>query len=743
MSLYYDPTANNKPGNSSTLYLDNAGFTKQKNNLNNHENTLKLDTSALLTVKEINGTDCVGLLIEHWKDVAGSADLFRGLGCDVLDPALGKMQKSFNTVDAVSASASMYDDVGNCGGDHMSMGEGFNWDFILFNLGVTDEDDELFEFVKQNSLKKTNPDVHDFLKDTKSFDVAAGNVFLDQTLKYTDEEFKSHVGYSRIRDGDFDYRKVTADYRLETDQIIDLNKPLGVEACIQDLFFYYRDNVDLFNATYPGVRLVDANGDLTYEAREIFRDKVVNGIITREYSTYVSPAIMLNKLACFCENNNYNMSFKKLGRSKVLSLSAEISSALNSGRSVVCQAKNVKLKKITDYPVSKSTLSSEPYDGTIGGPEELTVIGVLNTEELVVSYRGYSWVLDLADQGKDTRIDEFYSILITQRPDNIAADLQPTPDTLFDEHKDKLGYEYYKTMERELRFPLEEIDEALKTVGPAYEARLYAIFDKYKGREKEFEQKYGISMYREDGKYNLELFKYILYMESGDARKIDFYDLKQRKQYSIYRRNYYLANPEKFEEIYKKKLFAGQGILAVNLDEICDTEALHTKYDYDNIGEHIVDVHVGGLYWGPVTRDDINDRFKTFVNNHGDNVRIRPMVGIPKKDKMEALFAGNKKPSFDAMREAMNFDGIPTNKEIKDALDHGSKVVFKTSGIQYLEDVNGVQGLTSVQEMKADELTILDIADDGRYIVTIKGNKYYYDAIKYNECCSDYYEITV
>ena len=42
MSLIYDPSANNKPANADTLFLNNEGFKQEQININNNESTLNL-----------------------------------------------------------------------------------------------------------------------------------------------------------------------------------------------------------------------------------------------------------------------------------------------------------------------------------------------------------------------------------------------------------------------------------------------------------------------------------------------------------------------------------------------------------------------------------------------------------------------------------------------------------------------------------------------------------------------------
>ena len=105
MSLIYDPSANNKPGKADALYLDNAVFKQKQNNIKDHENALKLDISALSAQEEIGGTECVGLLLKHWREVAEAGDAFRNFGLNSLDPMMGKIQKSIINADVENAKA--------------------------------------------------------------------------------------------------------------------------------------------------------------------------------------------------------------------------------------------------------------------------------------------------------------------------------------------------------------------------------------------------------------------------------------------------------------------------------------------------------------------------------------------------------------------------------------------------------------------------------------------------------------
>ena len=105
MSLEYDKTANNGSAYASALYLNNAVFKQQQDNIKNNESGLKLDISALESQDKINGTECVGLLLANWSNVANSGDTFRNFGTGVLDTTLGKMAMSINKVDDAAAKS--------------------------------------------------------------------------------------------------------------------------------------------------------------------------------------------------------------------------------------------------------------------------------------------------------------------------------------------------------------------------------------------------------------------------------------------------------------------------------------------------------------------------------------------------------------------------------------------------------------------------------------------------------------
>ena len=90
----------------SPLLLNNEVFTQKQNNILNKESMLILDTSAIDDMgNKIAGTESMNLLINNWRNVAGSGDTFRNFACNDADQMCTKLQKSINEVDKANADS--------------------------------------------------------------------------------------------------------------------------------------------------------------------------------------------------------------------------------------------------------------------------------------------------------------------------------------------------------------------------------------------------------------------------------------------------------------------------------------------------------------------------------------------------------------------------------------------------------------------------------------------------------------
>ena len=242
MSLEYDKTANNWSAYASALYLNNAVFKQQQDNIKNNESGLKLDISAFESQDKINGTECVGLLIEHWRDVASVGDEFRKFGTGVLDPTLGKMMKSINHLDDTMANTIVlnrginarirktsefdvklpesedplypFDNIGLYGGNQSDIGTGeIKWNKVVSN------DPEIYDVVRSYPEYKNYSDreIYDLLEHI------SGNgctyMALTNAIFYMyhnrEDEFEKKFGFSmKGKDGDLNYRMLFLDIAL-------------------------------------------------------------------------------------------------------------------------------------------------------------------------------------------------------------------------------------------------------------------------------------------------------------------------------------------------------------------------------------------------------------------------------------------------------------------------------------------------------------------------------------------------
>ena len=197
MSLQYDQTANKKPANAGRLYFNDAEFKVQQNNINNHENAQKLDVSALSAQEEVSGTECVGLLIEHWRDVASVGDEFRNFGTGVLDPTLGKMLKSFYIIDDDAAKSTESDLLSRIKREYDSLPINPFDDFGLYggNQGIIDPALSVFG---SNWIIGEDDDIYDFIRNIK--DDSGNRIVLKLECIYREETIKTFKEYMSKKD---------------------------------------------------------------------------------------------------------------------------------------------------------------------------------------------------------------------------------------------------------------------------------------------------------------------------------------------------------------------------------------------------------------------------------------------------------------------------------------------------------------------------------------------------------------
>ncbi|MBR4670978.1 MAG: hypothetical protein IKO84_10290 [Butyrivibrio sp.] len=304
MSLIYDQTANNKPANGAMLHLNNEGFKQEQNNINNNESTLKLDISALSSQEEINGTECVGLLLEQWRTVASICDIFRNFGTGVLDPTLGKMAMSINTIDHDAASsvelenvldlkksgnnakASWFSDllelplipgrVVNNLVSGMTQSAGMSFESISNRLfGIEIEDLMRISiapwslFVKPKGADATDPfdDFGLYGGNQVHVDASISNIlpWMGLIPRTGDEIYdfvRSHEGYENY-----------SDEQIRTLLGTITNTGCTYTAAANAIFWHYRNHADLFEKKF-GFPIKGKNGDLNY--RKLIIDFYLN-----------------------------------------------------------------------------------------------------------------------------------------------------------------------------------------------------------------------------------------------------------------------------------------------------------------------------------------------------------------------------------------------------------------------------------------------------------------------------------
>ena len=442
MSYTYDSKTDNKPINQVSLYLDNAGFKQQQDNINNHEGEQKLDTSALSHEKEISGTDCVGLLLEHWRDIEGTGDEFRNFGTGVVNSALGKMMMSINNIDQVNADSigakiaraldpeamkvgtggirkdpgfnaplvvgtdskeisyaipwqvegeyqgtNPFDEHGSFGGNQLDMGTGTSYGFF----GIAGEDEELYDFIRTHRGYENYSDkqIHDLLKDVEdrgcTFVALANAIFYYYRNRRT--EFESKFHFSMIgKNGDLNYRFLIMDIILETGFKIYTDNPTGENP----LYAYFKSNPDEMKKMnlYDEKKTVNENAKdavkqiINSDMKEITVDSLhgYNGSSFNRGLHYFKE----KKLDLFMWRYTNKPSFEN------------IKDEVNAGRMVICGVSDYRLEDINGNIIDDVT------SGDAG--HEVAIIGVTDDGRYIISSKGKMSCINPNKQKEDFKM---------------------------------------------------------------------------------------------------------------------------------------------------------------------------------------------------------------------------------------------------------------------------------------------------------------------------------------------------
>ena len=743
MSLIYDPSANNKPGKADALYLDNAGFKQEQNNINNHEGTLKLDISALSAQEEISGTECVGLLLKHWREVAEAGDAFRNFGLNSLDPMMGKIQKSIINADvenakAIGVSSTIpaqgkaisllppisapsaqfffgtdgkgdteefpFDDKGLYGADQMELGAGTDWWITIFG-----EDDQVYNLVRSYDDYKdfSDSDVHDFLKEITNHGctfAAMANVIM-LYFQGKAREFKEKFGFDMIdpKTGDLNFKMLIVYLFINLGYLVALGETSGLEGLGNAYQFSAANYNKEFNQNAQDY------SDIVHGLEKIEEEAWKTGNTELKLKgLHTSDELMANRLAYISRKKGMNLRITK-GKDKMDVQT--VRNAIADGQIVLLSAKKFELENAKGDVVYSSGEDSGNGPDSVG--HEMTITGVTDDGRYIVSSWGKKYYFNPNSQNVNQLTLGYYFVDFKTDPRQVpeneakiydeygtyggdAAALRDkyTTDELINVMKDSTGYSFYKE---------EDVAKAasrFKKLGGPYIAMANTAFNAYQGRQKEFEEKFKIPMIGPNGDLNIELLAFIIFMKTDT---FVYFDEKDGLECCAdYIKDYYKKNPEDYEFLHHKGLYDEFGTLSSEMEkelqEVSLSEAKRHKEIVEKNGGNKMALPSGFDSIGPFT---IPNRYSYFCKENTINASIRE---IPNRNDVSWL----------------------DPNDIKKALEDGYEVVGILDDALY-EDVNGNRDLEDINVRMNNTVTItgvIGIGDRFRYEVSSYGKKF-------------------
>ena len=456
MSLIYDPSANNKPGKADALYLDNAVFKQKQNNIKDHESALKLDISALSAQEEIGGTECVGLLLKHWREVAETGDAFRNLGTGVVDSALGKMMMSINHIDTMMANSIVlnrgknarindflelgkdmsllppisapsaqfffpkddspkptnpFDDRGSYGGNQGSVGAGTDiW------VSIVGEDDDVYRLVRSFPECKdmSDRDVHDFLDDFSENGCTYVSIANSIFYQFRDhpEEFEKIFGFSMTKGNDLNFRMLIIDIYMKTKNKIFIDDIGGMDAFI-DYFIHHEDECLRKYSYLVSKGDVKSETDYYGMAKALWMSGITEITVDEDYTNHRET---LNRLAHYCRIHGIDMDIRKL---KMDTSIEQIQKHLDDGYSVYFSSSYFKLETESGWDVTPS-LSGH----------SMSITGVTDDKRFRVSSWGRKLYYDPNDENNVTNDDSYVAVKLKLSPDEVDDRLATAKNSL-------------------------------------------------------------------------------------------------------------------------------------------------------------------------------------------------------------------------------------------------------------------------------------------------------------------------
>ncbi|MBR4670977.1 MAG: hypothetical protein IKO84_10285 [Butyrivibrio sp.] len=632
------------------------------------------------------------------------------------------------------------------------------------------------------------------LEGTTSADAAATNVIFDQLKTFNDDLFLATTGVDRFKDGQLNYRVLQAALRECSFDRTSLYDQGALEKLIMDKCSYYKNHMDEFKKKYPGQRLQDRDGSYSSGALTLIRMEIMNGINNNElvnslvgensinkpnsgnpntvYSdvknSETSVLSTINELSLFSTRNNLKMSTKCLNDFPRPVSSESILKELVAGNSVIAEFEDFVLK-----PVDKGSVLDE--DVKIDGKKQVTITGVYGNS-YIVAYNGMCGLLT----PNAVKMGDCYSIKIVPGWENREALQYGTnpfygnrdksyvdPDGVYrNKEYDKLADfisnnpEYKGWLSpRALNVPynnkLADAIDDMANRGARDFDRIDMLAEKYLDNPQAFKEKYNIDLIdQQSGKVNKDFIALDYYKDYGNTILVDCNKSKDIDYLTNFYYSFYLGHMDLYRLVFHKmdKTNISHEDIRKNCKELVEKHVKATKDEGKTSFKLKLEREYKKFYEETSfskNEEMENAKFKQYCKEHGDNVTFKMIDGKTTAERMQTV----KKGDFNAAREAVVFDGIPTNNDIRNAQKSGYNVFFHCDDISKLEDERGLQVMTlGLGELRAKELKIKDVVTEKdpngniireRYRVICNGNEYYYDPTKHTEDCNNYSAIKI
>lgn len=250
--------------------------------------------------------------------------------------------------------------------------------------------------------------------------------------------------------------------------------------------------------------------------------------------------------------------------------------------------------------------------------------------------------------------------------------------------EDEELYAYIRKHPRYKKYTQTQIAKLMDEInneGCGYAAIVNNIFLEYEGREKEFEKTFGFPMYGKDGKLNYDYLIVDFYASTDDKYFLDDKDGAVALTNDVMLQ--YVDNPDDFRKKYGCDMYNGNAINPEAQQKILD--------EYKDFGNE-VELKMEGT-----TLYSLSNRFDHYMNEKGLSFENDYYYDLSQED-------------------------------IQNRLDQGENVNIATRGFNlYTED-----GRAAQKNVDGHWMTITGITDDGRYIVSSWGERYFLNPAELN-----------